>query len=129
MNARKALRKECGGVVRFWRCHSDGDFSDRAQAVALTEGCGQGDQDTRDGAPLRDQSPHYIPELDPEHPDRRRDIFGFLSNQRILWGVLAASVGIFVLGAGLVMLGFSGVGLTIAVIGVLLLGFLILPFF
>ncbi len=64
----------------------------------------------------RDQSPHYIPELDPENGESGPKV-----KQRILWALCIS--GLLMVGAGamLYFAGFATTGLIVAGIGLVLL--------
>ncbi len=64
----------------------------------------------------RQQSPHYIPELDPNSPKHQKNSF-----QRVLWIFLALGLVFLAAGAAFYLTGHETAGLIIAAIGLVLL--------
>ena len=64
-----------------------------------------------------DQGPHYIPELDPDHPARSENDPG----QRALWRWFLISVALLLLGGALFALGLPGIGVAVMILGILAL--------
>lgn len=70
----------------------------------------------------RDQGPHYIPELDPERPES-----GPRAKQRALWFLFICGSVMALGGGGLYVSGVENAGMTIGIIGLILLA-LLMPF-
>ncbi|MEO1243944.1 MAG: hypothetical protein AAFX54_18700 [Pseudomonadota bacterium] len=64
----------------------------------------------------RDQSPHYIPELDPDNPESGPKV-----RQRFLWFLVLSGLVMVAAGALLYIAGFEYAGLIVAGIGLVLL--------
>ncbi len=64
----------------------------------------------------QNQSPHYIPELDPENPESGPKV-----KQRMLWVMFFAGLALLAAGAGLYVSGFENAGLMVAGIGIVVL--------
>lgn len=64
----------------------------------------------------RDQSPHYIPELDPDNPESGPKV-----RQRFLWFLVFSGLVMVAAGALLYIAGFKDAGLIVAGIGLVLL--------
>lgn len=67
----------------------------------------------------RDQSPHYIPELDPDSPES-----GPKDRQPWLWFLFIGGSVLLLTGGGAYVAGFEKIGLIIGGIGVLMLAIL-----
>lgn len=64
----------------------------------------------------RTQSPHYIPELDPDNPESGPKV-----KQRMLWALVIVAAGFLLAGAVAYLTGHAQLGLILAAIGLILL--------
>ncbi len=64
----------------------------------------------------REQSPHYIPELDPDNPKCGKDPF-----RRFLWAVVFLGFALIAGGAALYAMGDQRAGIVLAAIGLVIL--------
>jgi hypothetical protein len=67
-------------------------------------------------ADKREQSPHYIPELDPENPESGPKV-----KQRLLWMLVIFGFAFTAIGGVLLSIGMQTAGLVFILIGVMLL--------
>ena len=71
----------------------------------------------------RKQSPHYIPELDPDNPESGPKV-----KQRILWFCFLVGAACILSGGGLVAVGMNAAGIIMIGVGLVLLSPLLITF-